>query len=45
MHTTTPRLTIGAKLLLAAIAVTALIFIGSGLYVIHIILEPKLWMN
>jgi FtsH-binding integral membrane protein len=45
MHTTTPRVTTAAKILLAAIAITALVFIGSGLYVIHEILEPKLWTN
>jgi cell division protein FtsL len=43
MHT--PKITTGAKVLLAAITVTALIFLGSGLYVIHEILEPKLWLN
>lgn len=43
MHT--PKITTGAKVLLAAIAITAFVFIGSGLYVIHEILEPKLWLN
>ena len=34
-----PKITTGAKVFLAAITVTALIFVGSGLYVIHAILE------
>ena len=39
----TPRVTRAGKVLLAAIAIAGLTFVGSGLYVIHVILEPIQW--